>query len=119
MPSGEQISELKNILTREKTLGVILSCISPENFDLNLKKIKSLGIPFGFKLNGYLKTAPLNINNKKNDYLQPNRFLGKRNDLSPEKMFKIVKKFKNEGATILGGCCEISPQHIKAFASLK
>ena len=59
------------------------------------------------------------INNKKNDYLQPNKFLGKRDDLSPEKMFDFVKKFKNAGATILGGCCETSPQHIKAFASLK
>ena len=38
---------------------------------------------------------------------------------SPEKMLEFVKKFKNEGATILGGCCETSPQHIKAFASLK
>ena len=119
MPSGELISELKNIFKKEKTLGVILSCISPENYDLNFDKIKNLGVPFGFKLNGYLKTAPLNINDKNNDYLQPNKFLGKRDDLSPEKMFEFVKKFKNEGATILGGCCETSPQHIKAFASLK
>ena len=119
MPSGEQISELKGIFKREKTLGVILSCVSPENYDLNFDEIKNLGVPFGFKLNGYLKTAPLNINNKKNDYLQPNTFLGKRDDLSPEKMFEFVKKFKNEGATILGGCCETSPQHIKSFASLK
>ncbi len=119
MPSGEQISELKGIFKKEKTLGVILSCISPENYNLNFDKIKNLGVPFGFKLNGYLKTAPLNINNKKNDYLQPNKFLGKRDDLSPEKMFEFVKKFKNAGATILGGCCETGPQHIKAFASLK
>ena len=78
-----------------------------------------MGVPFGFKLNGYLRTAPLNIDSKNNDYLQPNKFLGKRNDLSPEEMLKFVQKFKNEGATILGGCCEISPQHIKYFASLK
>ena len=119
MPSVEPISELKGIFKKQKTLGVILSCISPENYDLNFDKIKNLGVPFGFKLNGYLKTAPLNINDKKNDYLQPNKFLGKRDDLSPEKMFEFVKKFKNEGATILGGCCETSPQHIKSFASLK
>ncbi len=119
MPSGEPISELKGIFKNQKTLGVILSCISPENYDLNFDEIKNLGVPFGFKLNGYLKTAPLNINEKKNDYLQPNKFLGKRDDLSPAKMFEFVKKFKNEGATILGGCCETSPQHIKVFASLK
>ena len=119
LPSGEKISGLLDKLKNQKLLGVILSCVSPENYKLNLNEIKSLGVPFGFKLNGYLKTAPLNINNNKNDYLQPNTFLGKRDDLSPEKMLEFVKKFKNEGATILGGCCETSPQHIKAFASLK
>tara|TARA_B100000941_G_scaffold165821_1_gene118046 strand:+ start:321 stop:1220 length:900 start_codon:yes stop_codon:yes gene_type:complete len=119
MPSGELISELKNIFEKEKILGVILSCISPENYYLNFEKIKNLGVPFGFKLNGYLKTTPLNLGKKKNDYLQPNKFLGKRIDLSPERMFEFVKKFKNGGATILGGCCETSPQHIKFFASLK
>ena len=119
MPSGERISELKNIIKKEMTLGIILSCVSPENYELNFKEIKNLDVPFGFKINGYLKTAPLNMNDKKNDYLQPNKFLGKRNDLSPEKMLEFVRKFKDEGATILGGCCEISPQHVKAFASLK
>ena len=119
LPSGETTSELKNVFNKEKTLGIILSCVSPENYELNFKEIKNLGVPFGFKLNGYLKTAPLNIDSKNNDYLQPNKFLGKRSDLSPKEMLKFVKKFKNKGATILGGCCEISPQHIKSFASLK
>ena len=122
LPSGEKISELIDKLKNPKLLGVILSCISPENYELNLNEIKSLGVPFGFKLNGYLKTAPLskiNKTNNKNDFLQPNNFLGKRKDLSPEKMLELVKGFKDSGATILGGCCETTPAHIKSFASLK
>ena len=31
----------------------------------------------------------------------------------------IVKKFKEAGATILGGCCETRPSHIQAMAKLK
>jgi len=122
LPSGEKISELLNKLKNKKLLGVILSCVSPENYKLNLDEIKSLGVPFGFKLNGYLKTAPLSNKNKtsnKNDFLQPNEFLGKRKDLSPNKMLEFVREFKNSGATILGGCCETTPAHIKSFASLK
>ena len=122
LPSGEKISELIDKLKNQKLLGVILSCVSPENYKLNLNEIKSLGVPFGFKLNGYLKTAPLskmNKTNNKNDFLQPNNFLGKRKDLSPEKMLELVKGFKDSGATILGGCCETTPAHIKSFASLK
>ncbi len=122
LPSGEKITDLLDELENKKLLGVILSCVSPENYELNLNEIKSLGVPFGFKLNGYLKTEPLskkNTSNGKNNFLQPNEFLGKRNDLSPEKLLNFVKKFRDSGATILGGCCETTPAHIKSFASLK
>ena len=122
LPSGESISDLLDGLKNKKLLGIILSCVSPENYELNLNEIKKLRVPFGFKLNGYLKTEPLckiNKVNKKNDFLQPNEFLGKRKDLTPEKMLKFVKKFKDSGATILGGCCETTPAHIKLFASIK
>ena len=122
LPSGEKISELKDKLKNRKLLGVILSCVSPENYRLNLNEIKNLGVPFGFKLNGFLKTTPLSRINKtssRNDFLQPNEFLGKRKDLTPEKMQEFVKEFKDFGATILGGCCETTPAHIRSFASLK
>ncbi|MDC0565974.1 homocysteine S-methyltransferase family protein [Candidatus Pelagibacter sp.] len=32
---------------------------------------------------------------------------------------KSQKKFKDNGATILGGCCETRPSHIAAMAKLK
>ena len=48
----------------------------------------------------------------------PNEFLGKRKDLTPDKISKIVKRFKDNGATILGGCCETRPAHIEAMAKL-
>jgi len=122
LPSGEKISDIINNLKDQKLLGVILSCVSPENYELNINEIKKIGVPFGFKLNGYLQTKPLpkpSLKNKDNKFVQPNKFLGKRKDLTPEKMLEFVKKFKNNGATILGGCCETSPSHIKAFTSLK
>ena len=33
--------------------------------------------------------------------------------------FEFAEKFKNAGATILGGCCETRPDHINEFAKLK
>ena len=45
--------------------------------------------------------------------------MGKRKDLTPKNMAVIVKKFKNAGATILGGCCETRPSHIEMMAKLK
>ena len=34
-------------------------------------------------------------------------------------MAVIVKKFKDAGATILGGCCETRPEHIREMAKLR
>tara|TARA_B100001063_G_scaffold236097_1_gene255435 strand:+ start:503 stop:1411 length:909 start_codon:yes stop_codon:yes gene_type:complete len=122
LPSGEKISEIISSMKHEKLLGIILSCISPENYELNINEIKNLGVPFGFKLNAFVKTNPKpNYTGayKKSKTGNPNEFLGVREDLTPEKMLEFAKKFKDAGATILGGCCETRPTHIKAFASLK
>jgi len=122
LPSGENISEIITTIDHKNLLGIILSCVSPENYEKNLNEIKSLGIPFGFKLNGFVTTKPTsgytNTFNKSKTG-NPNEFLGHREDLMPEKMALIVKKFKEAGATILGGCCETRPAHIKEIAKLK
>ena len=122
LPSGEKISEIITKIKHKKLLGLMLSCVSPENYEKNLDEIKNLGVPFGFKLNGFLTTKPksgyTNSYNKSKSG-NPNEFLGQRKDLTPEKLASIVKKFKNAGATILGGCCETRPAHIREMAKLK
>ena len=121
LPSGENISEIVKNIKHEKLLGIILSCISPENYNLNLNEIKNLGVPFGFKLNAFIKTNPKpNYKGayKKSKTGNPNEFLGQRKDLTPKKMAEFAKKFKEAGATIMGGCCETRPSHIKAMSNL-
>ena len=122
LPSGESISEIITKIKHKNLLGLILSCVSPENYEENLNEIKNLGIPFGFKLNGFITTKPTegytNTFNKSKTG-NPNKFLGRREDLTPEKMALFAKKFKAAGATILGGCCETRPAHIKEFTKLK
>ena len=120
LPSGEKISDIKSIIDGN-LLGVMLSCVSPENYEHNLEEIKKLNVPFGFKLNGFMTTKPKNGYTA--NYLKtkgnPNEFLGKRHDLTPDKFHEIAKKFKENGATIIGGCCETGPAHIKAMAKLR
>jgi S-methylmethionine-dependent homocysteine/selenocysteine methylase len=120
LPSGENISDIKNIID-EQLLGIMLSCVSPENYEANLEELKSLNVPFGFKINGFITTKPKNgytsTFSKSNG--NPNEFLGQREDLTPEKIGEIAKKFKDNGATILGGCCETRPSHISAMANIK
>jgi len=122
LPSGENISDIISKIEHKNLLGLILSCISPENYEQNLNEIKNLGVPFGFKLNGFVTTKPnsgYTNSFKKSKTGNPNEFLGQRTDLTPENMALIVKKFKDAGATILGGCCETRPEHIKQMAKLR
>jgi len=122
LPSGENISEIITTINHKNLLGIILACVSPENYEKNLNEIKNLGVPFGFKLNGFITTKPTsgytNTFNKSKTG-NPNEFLGRREDLMPEKMGLIVKKFKEADATILGGCCETGPAHILELSKLK
>ena len=39
--------------------------------------------------------------------------------LIAKRQIEFAKKFKDDGATILGGCCEIRPSHINEIAKLK
>ena len=122
LPSGENISDIISKIEHKNLLGLILSCISPENYEQNLNEIKNLGVPFGFKLNGFVTTKPnsgYTNSFKKSKTGNPNEFLGHRKDLTPENMALVVKKFKDAGATILGGCCETRPEHIREMAKLR
>ena len=122
LPSGERLSDITKSVDSRNLLGLILACVSPENFEKNIKEIKKISCPFGFKLNAFERTkitGGYTSNFKKSKSGNPNEFLGQRKDLTPEKMADFAQKFKEFGATILGGCCETRPAHIKKISELK
>ena len=122
LPSGEKLSEITKKIEIKNLLGLILACVSPENYEKNINEIKSIEFPFGFKINAFEKTkitGGYKKNYGKSKSGNPNEFLGKRDDLTPAVLKNLAKKFINDGATIIGGCCETNPSHIKAFAELK
>jgi len=122
LPNGEKLSDITKKIKCENLLGIILACVSPENYKNNINEIKSIGYPFGFKLNAFEKTKITGGYTKKYEQSKtgnPNEFLGKRKDLTPEVLKNLAKEFIKNGATIIGGCCETNPSHIKAFAELK
>ncbi len=121
LPSGEKLSDIKKIIENKNLLGLILACVSPENFRGNLNEIKQIGCPFGFKINAFETTkisGGYTKNYKNSKTGNPNEFLGQRKDLTPIKVAEFAKHFKDQGATILGGCCETTPDHIKKISEL-
>jgi len=122
LPSGENISDIVKKYKEENWLGIIAACVHPESYEIITKELKNLNIPYGFKLNAF-KNIP-------DDYAarepsiwgkggNPTKILGSREDITESKFYEFVKKFKDAGATILGGCCEIRPSHISKIANLK
>tara|TARA_B100000035_G_scaffold20877_1_gene16570 strand:- start:2942 stop:3853 length:912 start_codon:yes stop_codon:yes gene_type:complete len=121
LPSGEKLFDITKKIENKNLLGLILACVSPENFNNNIDEIKKTKYPFGFKLNAFETTKIIDGYTekfKKSKSGNPNEFLGQRKDLTPKKMAEFAKKFKIAGATILGGCCETRPTHIKEIAKL-
>ena len=124
LPSGETISDVFQKYKNNNWIGLISACVSPEIVESSISEIISLNIPFGFKANlwGIDEPTPVKtFNTAKPDEIgtNPNIALGKRNDISAKKFYDFSKKIKDNGATILGGCCETKPEHIREISILK
>ena len=122
LPSGETIKDIVKKHKNNNWLGIITACVSPKAYELVINDLQKLEIPYGFKLNAF-KKIPEDYTVASKDQWgnagNPNTVLGVNTDLNESKFYEHVKKFMENGATILGGCCEIRPSHIKEISKLK
>ena len=109
--SGENLEDIVSILEKFTVEAVLINCSRPEVVSTALKIISSFNIKFGAYANaftkitsGFLKDAPTV------DALE------ERKDLNPENYSQFVMEWVNLGASIVGGCCEVGPEHIKLIA---
>ena len=123
LPSGESISEVVKKCKSENWLGLVLACVSPEIIKNTIDEIKQLQIPFGFKANLWKAEEPVPIHKFASSMdkigTNPVEAMGTRDDYTDIKFFEFSKKIMSKGATILGGCCETKPSHIKKISNLK
>jgi len=122
LPSGETIKDIFKKYKNNNWLGIITACVSPKAYELVINDLQKLNMPYGFKLNAF-KNIPEGYTVASKDQWgnagNPNTVLGINSDLNESKFYEYVKKFMENGATILGGCCEIRPSHIKEISKLK
>ena len=123
LPSGEKIEEVINKYKSSSWAGILSSCVSMEIAEASINELKNTKLPFGFKVNLWGKDEPspiqeLNKANYDQDAVNLNTVMGKRE--VDDIIFKnLGKSYINNGATILGGCCETNPKHIKLLSNLK
>ena len=123
LPSGETISEVVEKCKDENWLGLIAACVSPEIIENTIDEIKQLKIPFGFKANLWKTEEPVPVHKfaSPTDVIgaNPAKTMGTRDDYTDVMFLEFAKKMMSKGATILGGCCETKPAHIKKISILK
>ncbi len=109
--SGEPLGDLAPLLAEFTPDAILLNCSPPEAITQGLPHIADFGLPFGAYANGFTRISE--------------GFLGaaptvdaleQRTDLSPGTYAATVMGWIDAGATIVGGCCEIGPDHIAELA---
>jgi homocysteine S-methyltransferase len=123
LPSNENISEVVEKCKNKNWLGIILACVSPEIIEKTIDEVKQLDIPFGYKANLWKAEEPVPVHkfSSPSDEIgtDPAKVMGTREDYTDVMFLEFSKKMISKGATILGGCCETKPSHIKIISSLK
>jgi homocysteine S-methyltransferase len=109
--SGEDLTELAKLVTDFSPAALLINCSRPEVIADGLELLKPIGLRFGAYANGFtrisegfLKDAPTV------DALE------QRHDLGPDEYADLAMGWVDQGATIIGGCCEVGPDHIAELA---
>ena len=109
--SGEPIGALRELIETYQPAAILVNCSRPEAIDAALDTIKGFGKPFGAYANGFTRISEAFLGDKPTvDALE------RRVDLPPEAYAEFAMGWVGQGATIVGGCCEVGPSHIAELA---
>lgn len=107
--SGESLAEAARNVVTAGADAVLVNCAVPEALTTAMDVLCELGVPFGGYANAFTSVAALEPGGTV-DVLEA------RKDLDPAAYADHVLQWVEKGATIVGGCCEVGPAHIKALA---
>lgn len=108
--SGEPVGGILPIAD-EGAAAILVNCSAPEAIHATLAILGEGDLPCGGYANGFEQITAEFLEDKPTvDALHARR------DLSPDAYASHVLRWIDAGATIVGGCCEVGPAHIKATA---
>ena len=118
LPSNETITDVVKEIKNYNCCGIIAACVSPEIAKLVLPEFKKQNITYGFKVNAF-EDIPEDFVISSKSSQQPTDVLGTLENFTPNVFKNFVESTANQGASLLGGCCEVKPRHIKALKELQ
>ncbi|MEL6641786.1 MAG: homocysteine S-methyltransferase family protein [Pseudomonadota bacterium] len=107
--SGEPLSEA--IAASTGAAAILVNCSAPEAIDVAMPILAQGGYPFGGYGNGFEQITKAFLGPKPTVDA-----LAQRRDMGPAKYADHVMRWIGHGATIVGGCCEVGPDHIAEIA---
>lgn len=111
--SGEPLAEIAPLIADYDPAVVMLNCSTPEAIAQGLPVLAEMGVPFGAYANGFKQiTDDFNAIGATVDLLTA------RTDLSPQTYAEHAQSWAGLGATFIGGCCEVGPDHIATMARM-
>ncbi len=106
--SGEPLSDAVQALESLGADAILLNCSQPEAISAAWKPLNNAKARIGAYANGFISIASLHPGGTV-------EALEARQDLDPQQYADHALGWVRNGASIIGGCCEIGPAHIKAL----
>ena len=103
--SGEDLSKACDLIQIDKISGLCLNCSQFEDISKGLDILKRYHLPYGALPNNFQSVKPLKLGMSVDN-------IKKRNDILIEDFVNYSNIWLKKGCTILGGCCEITPDYI-------
>ncbi|MBL4626732.1 MAG: homocysteine S-methyltransferase family protein [Roseicyclus sp.] len=107
--SGEALAD--GVAAADGAGAVLVNCSTPEVMPAALDLLGRAGVPFGAYANGFTEISKGFL-----DDAPTVDALTARRDMGPETYGDHVMGWIEQGATIVGGCCEVGPAHIAAIS---
>ena len=109
--SGEPVAALGPVLKKGGAAAVLANCSAPEAMAAALTAFQGFGLPFGAYANGFQQITK--------EFLKDSPTvdaLHARPEMTLERYADFAMRWVDQGATIVGGCCETGPAHIAEMA---
>lgn len=109
--SGEPITDLAPLIADYNPDAILINCSRPEAVSTGIPEVKRFGLPFGAYANGFTRISEGFLEDSPTvDALE------QRKDLGPKDYADFAMSWIDQGASIVGGCCEVGPDHITELA---
>ena len=117
LPSGESLKDAYNAIAPLQPEAYLFNC---GGANLITKAINTLSNLTSKRIGGYANSVYVNTNSDNTELdLDPEKSQKESREIIDEKTYALeVSKWISHGASIVGGCCSTTPEHIKLIKEL-